>query len=333
MPPAVARRPLIGGSRCLPALAVAILAPAALGAQGAAESELCRRAVARGADHAASRARVEAQAKGGDAGAFFQGCLHLADERFGPAADAFERAVSRDAASAEAHYWLGVAYGEQAQRANVLRQASLAGKTKREFERAVQLAPDHLEARSGLMQFYLVAPGVMGGDKGKAREQAREIQRRNAYRGGFALASIAARDKDWAGVAREYQQLTTQFPDSTAPWTALAAAHGQAGRWDDAFRTVDAMLRAHPTAMVAQYAVGRTAAESGTQLDRGAAALERYLQHTPRANEPSLANAHLRLGQIEEKRGRRDAARTQYQRALALDAKLKAAREGAERVR
>jgi len=313
--------------------ALLALPPNRAAAQGAAEGALCRQAQSRGAGGAEARARLEPLSRSGATSAFFDGCAQLAAERLGPAADAFERAVAAADASAEAHYWLGVVYGQQAQRANVFKQGALAGKTKRHLERAVQLNPDHLDARAGLMQFYLLAPGFMGGDKGKAREQAREIQRRNAYRGGFALASIASRDKDWATAAGAYTTLAKQFPDSAAPWTSLAAMYGQQKRWSEAFATVDAFLAAQPSSMSAQYALGRTAAESGEQLDRGAQALERYLTHTPVANEPALASAHLRLGQIEEKRGRKDAARAQYTSALSADPKLKAAQDGLERVK
>ena len=38
---------------------------------------------------------------------------------------------------------------------------------------------------------------------------------------------------------------------------------------DDAFRTIDRFMAAQPRALLAQYAIGRAAAESGQQLDRG----------------------------------------------------------------
>jgi tetratricopeptide (TPR) repeat protein len=133
----------------------------------------------------------------------------MADRRFDEAADAFERAAKQQQGSAVYHFWLGQAYGAQAQQANVLRQPSLARRTKQEFERAVQLDPDYLDARAGLMQFYLLAPGLMGGSVDKAREQAAEVRRRDPYRGAFLAASIAQRQKDVAGAMREYQAISS----------------------------------------------------------------------------------------------------------------------------
>jgi len=67
------------------------------------------------------------------------GLVALFDDKFGDATSAFDRAVKADDNSAVAHFYLGRAYGAQAQRANILKQASLAMKTKHEFDRAVQL--------------------------------------------------------------------------------------------------------------------------------------------------------------------------------------------------
>ena len=48
-----------------------------------------------------------------------------------------------------------------------------------EFEKAVKLDPNYIDARFGLMEFYLMAPRLMGGGADKAREQAVEIRKRD----------------------------------------------------------------------------------------------------------------------------------------------------------
>ena len=317
-----------------PYAAVALLVlPALLSAQPSPpEAVLCERVG--DSRHPEARPRVQSVAAGaGAAAAFAQGCLRMADRRFDEAADAFERAAKQQQGSAVYHFWLGQAYGAQAQQANVLRQPSLARRTKQEFERAVQLDPDYLDARAGLMQFYLLAPGLMGGSVDKAREQAAEVRRRDPYRGAFLAASIAQRQKDVAGAMREYQAILVQYPDSVAPWLALATLHAQRKEWEQAWGVVDRMVKALPEGMVGQYAVGRVAAESGQRLDRGAAALARYLAYRPKPGEPSLASAHWRLGAVREAQGQREAARAEYEAALRLDPKLRGAREALDRLR
>lgn len=108
------------------------------------------------------------------------------------AASAASAASSPDA---EAHYQAGVAYGRRAEHANIFRQASLALRARDEFLQAVRLDPDHLEARFALVQYYVLAPSILGGSEQKALEQATEIRNRDADEGDRALAFIAEQRK------------------------------------------------------------------------------------------------------------------------------------------
>lgn len=288
-------------------------------AQSRADATLCERV---------GNARIqEARAT------FLQGCAAMAADRFSDAADLFERVVKSDDRNAVAHFYLGQAYGAQAERANVFKQASLARKTKSEFDRAVQLDPDYVDARAGLVQFYWQAPGIVGGSKDKAREQIDEIRRRDPYRAGLISANLASRDKDTAGALRAYEQLATQFPDSIGVQVNVISLEVQLKQYDGAFQHIDRLQRAHPDAMLAQYVLGRTSAESGQQLERGEQALRRYLAYTPKSNEPSLAAAHWRLGMIQQQRGQTENARAEYRTALSLDPKLAGAKESLSKLK
>jgi tetratricopeptide (TPR) repeat protein len=102
-----------------------------------------------------------------------------------------QRAVAHDPNNANAHYLLGVAYGNLAEKANMFRRTSLARHTRDEFERAVELDPSHLDARWGLVQYYALAPGFLGGSEQKAHQEAEEISKRNARLGKRAFDFIA----------------------------------------------------------------------------------------------------------------------------------------------
>src|SRR5208337_4386902 len=93
-------------------------------------------------------------------------------EEWDRAESSCRKAVSLDPGNSRFHLWLGRVYGEEADRANFLAAAVLAGKVRGEFERAVQLNPKDVDARLDLAEFYLSAPGIVGGGEQKAREQA-----------------------------------------------------------------------------------------------------------------------------------------------------------------
>ena len=94
------------------------------------------------------------------------------------------------------------------------------------------------------------------------------------------------------------------------------------GRSTEAFAEFDSVLRESPDDFLALYHIGRCAALSGQQLDRGIAALRRCLvlpEPEPAAGLPSYANVHYRLANLLEKRGCGDEARQEYARAMAAN--------------
>jgi tetratricopeptide (TPR) repeat protein len=269
----------------------------------------------------------------GARGAFAKGCRLLAEQKFGAAGGEFEKAAKADPDVAIYHFWFGRATGEQAQRANPLRQPGLARRTKGEFERAVALDSQYVAPREGLLRYYLAAPGFLGGSIDKARDQAAAIAKLNSYRGIMAHANVAFSAKDTAALIRLHEDGLKSFPDSTTSYTVLMNVALARKQWPDAWRAIDGLEKARPDYAVAKYAVGRVAAESGEQIDRGEASLRSYLQRTPAPNEPSLAATHWRLGQINEKRGDKAAARQEYETASKLDPNLKQAKEALSRLK
>jgi tetratricopeptide (TPR) repeat protein len=264
---------------------------------------------------------------------FLKGCRLLAEQKFGPAGGEFERATKVEPNEPVYHFWFGRATGEQAQRANPLRQPGLARRTKGEFERAVALDSSYVPAREGLLRYYLAAPGFLGGSIDNARIQAAEIVKRNPYRGGIALANVAVATKDTAGLIRAHEELLAQFPDSVTPHLVLIQVQQARKQWPQVWALIDRLEKTRPDLPMVRYVIGRTAAETGAQLDRGEAALRAYLQHTPPPNEPSLAATHWRLGMIAEKRGNAAAAREEYQTAATMDPKLRQAKEALSRLK
>lgn len=266
------------------------------------------------------------------AGALLLGRAHFVEGRWDEAAEWFERATDLDARSARAHYFLGAAYGRQAMRASKLKQPFLAKKVQRAFERAVQLEPDYLDARVGLLDFYRMAPGFMGGGMDKARAQAAEIRKRDALRGAYAFASIALVEKRPDLAAKEYEQAIEVAPDSVAPYLALADLRGQQGHWEDGWALLDRYRARRPGDPRLPYFAGRLAASSGQRLDDGEAALQRYLREESRPDMPSHAAAHWRLGQIREHRKDVAGARREYESAIRLDSAMQAPRAALARL-
>lgn len=116
-----------------------------------------------------------------------------------------QEAVRLQPNSSEAHLWLGRALGRKAEKSSRFRAAFIVGDVRRAFERAVQLDPSNVEARSDLLDFYLEAPGMFGGGVDKAKAQAEAIAQLNRAEGHSARARIAAKEKRYQDAEREYR--------------------------------------------------------------------------------------------------------------------------------
>lgn len=251
---------------------------------------------------------------------YFLGRIADSENKTGEAIDWFEKAVKRDDKNALYHFWLGSAVGDEAQHASKLRQPFLARRVKAEFERAVQLDPTMLDARFGLVDFYTMAPGFMGGSMEKAKEQAAEIVKLNPMRGHLAGARIAEREKDLAAAEREFQAAVTAAPDGAQAYYSLASFYRRQTKWDQAFATYERLMKAKPDDIVAHLGWGAVSALSGKSYDRGERELKFFLANAPKDMIiQNMSGAHFRLGQIYEKTARRDQARAEYAEALKIN--------------
>jgi tetratricopeptide (TPR) repeat protein len=251
---------------------------------------------------------------------FWMGRIARAENKTDDAIKWFERAVKRDDTNALYHYWLGGAVGDEAQNAGKLRQPFLARRVKSEFERAVALDPNMIDARQGLVDFYSMAPGFMGGSKDKAREQVAEIGKLNVLRGHLSGAGLAEREKDVAGAEREYQAAIAVSPDSTQAYYSLAALYRRQSKWDDSFAVYERIMQAKPDELVAHLGWGAVSALSGKSYERGERELKYFLANATlqSVGYRNLAGAHFRLGQIFEKTNRRDEAKAEYSETLKI---------------
>ena len=261
---------------------------------------------------------VEADAKDAQA-AFWLGRIYYVERKLDQAASWFEKSAQIEPRNALAHHWMGVAYGRQAVGANKFRQAILARRTKAAFERAIALDPDLLESRQYLLQYYLIAPGIVGGSMEKARAQAAEIAKRDAVRGHLARGAIHDREDNAAGAEREYLAAIKAAPDSLEAYYGLALMYQRTKQYDKAFDTYEQVLVRRPAETRARYLIGRTAAISGERLDRAELTLREYLRPRPDASRQGNASAHYLLGVIYERRGEPDAAKREYDLSKKMD--------------
>lgn len=211
-------------------------------------------------------------------------------------------------------YALGRVYGQQAMSASVFKMPGLASKTKEQFVKAVELDPALYEARVGLTQFYLMAPGFAGGSVPKARELAAEAQARQPEQAKLLRALLAMNEKDWAGAERELTAVKagddrTLVRELRGNWSRLGFEWMEQKNLPKARGIFEALQRDYPAHAAGPYGLGRVLTEMG-QADEAVKALERARTLEGAERMP----IDHRLGQALIAKGDKAAAKTVLER-------------------
>jgi tetratricopeptide (TPR) repeat protein len=243
---------------------------------------------------------------------------------------ACERARDLDSQKGLYYLWLGRISGEKASRVGFMSAAGLAKKVRINFERAVELDPRDWEARTDLAEFYLEAPGIVGGGKDKARAQADALMPLNPAMSHWVAGRIAEKSKDAAGAESEYRAAIAVNPSAGRAWVDLAGLLFRNNRLDE----MEHVLRNLESAPVAQREALRDGASILARAGRDPALAIRLLRLylTAPVEQGPPFKAHDLLGQLLEKQGDWRAAAAEYRAALALAHNYKSAQENLKRV-
>ncbi|HVZ63332.1 MAG TPA: tetratricopeptide repeat protein [Lacunisphaera sp.] len=211
---------------------------------------------------------------------------------------ALETATSLAPAKSEYFRVLGDAYGISAQRAGLFSKLGFARKCKAAYDKAVELDPKNINARWSVMEYCRQAPGIVGGGMDGAYAQAAEIRKLDARRGLAAYAMLYATEK----------------------------------KYDEAFAMFGDALKSAPDDYLVLYQIGSFAANSGRELDRGIASLQRCLDLPPPASAPGRAPVQWQLGRLLALKGDKAGARAAYEAALKIDPKFPQALEALKKL-
>lgn len=181
-----------------------------------------------------------------------------------------KRAVELKDDSADYHFWLGRTYGEKAKHSNPLGQALLARKVRRAFERTVELDTMHVGGRTGLANFYLQAPSVLGGDIGKAYVQAKALTELDELKGRLLLARIYEKEGKLDLAEATYRDLDTRYAGSADVY-GLYENYGsfllKQKRYDEAIERFNKQVKLRPDEVQAHRKLGDAYKAAGRLLE------------------------------------------------------------------
>lgn len=245
---------------------------------------------------------------------------------------ACEKAVALDPNNSRYHMWLGRIYGEKADGSNFFSAASLAGKVRTEFEAAVRLDPNNVDARSDLGEFYLEAPGIVGGGREKAEAQAQALAGLDAAKADYLKGRIAEKKKDLAGAEKEYRNAIAATQGSALTWFNLALFFRHQERWNDMEDAIQHAVSAQMDRPEIIMESGEVLLRSGRNFPAAVEYLRRYLALSSKVEEAPAFKAHYLLGTALEKQGDKQGAAQEYRAALSLAKNFSRAQEALDRL-
>ncbi len=241
-----------------------------------------------------------------------------------------EKAVQLNPNNSEYQLWLGRAYGEKADNSSFITAVALAKKLRVSFEKAVQIDGRNIDARSDLSEYYIEAPGFLGGGIDKAAAQAAAISQYDKARAHWVNARIAEKRKDYVNAEREYLEAVKEDPDADY-WLNLASFYRKRERYSDMDAAVNKAMAASHKKTSSLFDTATLLYEAQRNLPTAANLVRQYLTIVPTEDAPAF-EAHYFLGKILEKQGDRTGAAAEYRASLLLASNYGPAQEALKRV-
>jgi Flp pilus assembly protein TadD len=211
------------------------------------------------------------------------------------ATETLEKAVAAGPGNSEYELWLGRAYGRRAETASPFTAPANAKKAREHFERAVQLDPRNTDAIGDLFEYYLEAPGFLGGGLDKAVRMADQMESIDPIGGQWAQARLAEKQNDFTGAERHLRRAAEMAPQQASHLVDLARFLSKRGRYqesDESFRQAEKIAPNSPQVI---YARADTYIEQGRNVAAARKLLKRYLEAQLTPDDPPRAAAEKLL--------------------------------------
>jgi tetratricopeptide (TPR) repeat protein len=216
---------------------------------------------------------------------------------FKKATDYLQKAVAAEPDNSQYLDWLGRAYGKRAQTASPLSAPGLASKSRQMFERAVTVNPKDTDALADLFEYYLEAPGFLGGGYDKAEAVAEKMSAVDPAEGFFEQAELAQKRQRYRVAENDLRKSVALSPNNTGHVLALAKLLGRQGNQaesDALFRKAEELK---PNSPKVWFARAQALIQQKRDLPEAKALLEKYVSGPTTAEDPPRQEAMALLKQ------------------------------------
>jgi tetratricopeptide (TPR) repeat protein len=217
---------------------------------------------------------------------------------FKKATDYLQKASAAEPNNSEYMDWVGRVYGRRAETSNPLMAPSYASKARQSFEKSVELNPRNSDALSDLFDYYLEAPGFLGGGYDKAAAIADKIAAVDPPEGYLVKAKLAQKRKEFQTAERHLRQAVASAPHEAGHMIALAKFLANQGRTQESDEVFLAAQKVNPNAPRVWFARADSLIKQKHNLDEAKNLLEKYMHAPITVDDPPRYEAERLLKQV-----------------------------------
>jgi Flp pilus assembly protein TadD len=218
---------------------------------------------------------------------------------FKKASEVLEKAVAAEPADSMHALWLARAYGRRAETSSPFTAPGHASRAHQYFEKAVALNPRNLDAMSDLFEYYVEAPGFLGGGMEKAQALVPRIAAINAGDGHWAQARLAEKRKEYATAEDQLRRAIAATPKQVGRFIDLARFLAKQGRFEEADQSFASAEKVAPNAPKLLFAEADYYIKSGRNLNTARDLLKRYMNSVLTPEDPPRKEAAKLLRQMQ----------------------------------
>ena len=217
--------------------------------------------------------------------------------QFKKATDAFDHALALGNPAEELYLWAGRAYGRRAETSGPFTAPGLASKAHKYFEAAVRMNILDKEATGDLLDYYMGAPGFLGGGMDRARELAQKVLAADPAEGQHMLAVLAEHDKQYSAEEQHLRRAIELAPHQAMRLMELARFFAKRGRVKESDEKFAEATQLAPNSPQVLFSRAETYIRQKRNLKDARLLLERYLASPLTPDDPPRDNARALLTQ------------------------------------
>lgn len=210
----------------------------------------------------------------------------------------FEKARTLAPNLSDHSLWLGRAYGRRAETEGWLVAPSRASKARQYFEAAVMLDPHNAEAMNDLFDYYLNAPGFLGGGVDKAEAIAKRIEHERPAEFHHEMSQLADHRKQYDEAVTHLRQAIELAPEELGRVLDLARYLAKIGRMNEAEAVFSRAETRWPGDRHLAFAEAKVYVDSHREPEKARHLLEQYLKSDLTPDDPSKQTAEKLLRQV-----------------------------------